>query len=162
MITADEPIFPNNVVLLTKIAMAGITSGITILGRPLRSTDPDHSIGIFGQLWDPDESSMEMHGFGINEPTLQQYLLGIQAFVKHGDEEQGLAIHSILSSRVRGVLYRNQAYRASLAGLSASDGGVTETLKRWGVRSQRYLSNEINAEWVYLSTLEFWIETETR
>ena len=162
MIVADEPIFPNNVVSLCKTAFAGIDSSVLVLGRPLRATDPNHSIGVFGQMWTPDEESIEINGFQPGVPTLQQYLLGVQVLVKHGDEEVGSAIHSVLSARVRGVLYRNVAFRNTLGGLNATDSGVTESMRRWGVRTQRYLSNEISGEWLYLSTLEFWIETETR
>ena len=162
MITADEPIFPNNVVALLKVALAGIDPDVSVFGRPLRPSDPAQSIGVFGQLWDPDEESIEMAGAFPGEPTLQRYQLSIQSLVKHGDEEVGQAIHSILSNRVRGVLYRNQALRVALGNLSAVDSGVIESMRRWGVSVQRYLSNEIDQEWVYLSTLEFWIETETR
>jgi hypothetical protein len=97
------------------------------------------------------------------EPTLQEYNLGAQAFVRDGDEEVGLAVHSVLSTRVRRVLYRDEPLRVALQGLSVTDEfGATETLKRWGIRTARYFSNEIDAQWVYLSTLEFWIETEIR
>lgn len=162
MITADEPIFPNNVVSLCKTAFLEIDSDLTVLGRPLRPTDPQQCVGVMAQMWTPDETSQEIIGVSPGEPTLQQYLIGIQALVKHGDEEKGLAIHSILSSRVRAVLYRDESFRVALQGLSATDSGVTEAMRRWGVRTARYLANEIDAEWVYLSTLEFWIETEKR
>lgn len=162
MIVADEPIFPNNVVSLCKTAFQAIDQDIMVLGRPLRPLDPQQCIGVMAQMWIPEEDSVEIIGRSPGEPTLQQYLIGIQAMVKHGDEEKGLAIHSVLSSRVRSVLYRNESFRVALQGLSAMDSGVTEAMRRWGVRTARYLANEIDAEWVYLSTLEFWIETETR
>lgn len=162
MIEADEPIFPNNVVLLTRTAFKAIDVDLQVFGRPLRNTDPRQSVGVFGQMWTPDEESIEMYGLFPHEPTLQTYLIGVQAFVKHGDEEVGLAIHSVLSNRVRSVLYRNEPFRVALSSLSATDSGTIESTRRWGVRAQRYFSNEIDAEWLYLSTLEFWIETETR
>lgn len=162
MIVADEPIFPNNVVSLAKMAFQAIDSDLSVFTRPLRNTDPRQSIGVFGQMWTPDEQSMEMYGFNPGEPTLQTYMIGVQAFIKHTDEELGLAVHSILSNRVRSVLYRSESFRVALTSLSAEDAGVTESMRRWGVRTQRYFSNEIDAEWLYLSTLEFWIETEIR
>lgn len=161
MIQPGEFLFPNNVVGLLPIAFQAIDPDLFITKRPLRNTDPTQSIGVFGQLWDPDEESKEMHGFSTGEPTLQQYLISIQAFVKDRDPERGLSTHSILSAHIRRVLYNDPELRVALAGLASTDEWVTETLKRWGVRVQRYFSNEIDSDWLYLSTLEFWIETET-
>lgn len=162
MIEADESVFPSNVVELVALGMGNIDPDIHIARRPLRSSDPRQSIGVFSQLWSPDEESYEMVGRSPAEPTLQQYILGVQAFVKHADEEVGLATHSVLSSHVRAVLYRDQSLRLALQGLSVSyTNGAVETLKRWGIRTQRYFSNEIDAQYLYLSTLEFWIETQT-
>lgn len=164
MIAPDEAVFPNNVVILLETAFQGIDPDLSVFKRPLRPTDPVQSIGIVAQLWDPDEESVEMRGMfspGPSQPTLQRYLLGVQAFVKDGDEVRGLAAHSVLSNRVRGVLYRGEGLRLALQGLSATDSsGATERLQRWGIRTQRYFANEIESEWLYLSTLEFWIETE--
>lgn len=166
MITADESIFPNNVVELVSLSMANVDSDLFVTRRPLRNTDPQQSIGVFAQFWTPEEDSLEMRGVASAspmEPTLQQYLLAAQAFIKHGDEEQGLAIHSVLSAHVRSVLYKDNALRLALQGLSVTyTTGAVETLKRWGVRTQRYFSSEIDAQWLYLSTLEFFIETETQ
>ena len=103
-----------------------------------------------------------MGGLFPREPTLSQYLIGVQAFVKDGDEERGLAAHSVLSMRVRSVLYRDEPLRVALSSLSVTYQGVTERLKRWGVRTQRYFANDLEGQWLYLSTLEFFIETETR
>ena len=95
------------------------------------------------------------------EPTAQQYILTVQAFIRDGDPERGLAVHSVLSALVRRVLYRDNTLRVALQGLSVTDsGGITEILKRWKVRSQRYFNNDIDGQWLYLSTLEFWMETE--
>jgi hypothetical protein len=111
----------------------------------------------------PDESSFEMRGapLGRHEPTLQQYLITVQGFVKDMDEERGLDVHAVLSKRLRAMLYRDDPLRVGLLALSVVMNGSTERAKRFGVRTQRYVSNEINGSWLYLSTLEFWLETET-
>jgi hypothetical protein len=95
------------------------------------------------------------------EPTMQQYVIGIQAFVKDADEEVGLARHSTLSYRIRSMLYRDAAIRVGFQSLSYTSNGVTERLRRWGIRSQRFLSNELSGSWLYLSTLEVWAETDS-
>lgn len=156
-------VFPNNVVSLLNTRIKLLDSGLCVINRPLRENDPNQSVGIVAANWLPNEESYEMRGapLGRHEPTLQNYFITVQAFIRHGDEEKGLAIHSVLSKMLRAMLYRDNALRVGLAALSASYGGSTETTKRWGVRQQRYFSNELQGSWLYLSNLEFWLETET-
>jgi hypothetical protein len=59
------------------------------------------------------------------------------------------------------VLYRDTTLRIAFPQLVVTDLGVTERVKRWGVQQQRFFSNELAGTWVYLSNLEFFIETET-
>lgn len=160
MITSDLPVFPNNIVLQVAERFDQIDPDVSVFRRPLRNTDPQQSIGVFASIWNPDDQSLEMMGRMPGEPTLQNYMLNVQAFVKDGDEERGLAVHSILSALVRRVLYRDNDLRLALQGLSVASDGTTEILKRWQVRSQRYVNNDIEGQWLYLSTLELWMETE--
>jgi len=166
VIEPNEDVFPNNIVKYVALAMTNIDSDISVFKRALRNTDPQQSIGVFAQAWNPNPESLEMQNLGNSSPqmpTLQQYTLGAQAFVKDGDEERGLAVHAAMSQRVRSVLYTNPNLQVVLGQLSASlEGGWTEATRRWGIRTARYFSGEINAQKLYLSTLEFWVETETR
>lgn len=167
-ISGEESVFPNNAVEILAIRMDNIDDEITVLRRPLRVTDPYVSIGIWGTLWMPDPESMEMRGLGgggpipgPQEPTIGRYVITIQAFVKDMDEERGLAKHSVLSMIVRAILYRDVPLRVSLAQLQAEVLGVHERTMRWGVTAQRYLNNELgDNEWLYLSTVELWLDTE--
>jgi hypothetical protein len=77
------------------------------------------------------------------------------------DEERGLATHSVLSKMVRSMLYRDDALRVGLLALSVVMNGSTERTKRYGVNRQNFVSNELSGSWLYLSTLEFQLETET-
>jgi hypothetical protein len=48
-----------------------------------------------------------------------------------------------------------------LSQLSVQLNGVGERTLKWGVTAQRFLSNEIgDNEWLFLSTVEFWLDTE--
>lgn len=163
MITADLSVFPNNIVELIHLRCSYIDSDLFITNRPLRDTDPVQAIGIFAAQWLPNEDSKEMSGGlpGPSEPTIQTYLVSVQSFVKDMDEERGLAVHSVLSKIIRSMLYRDEPLRVGLASLSVDMNGSTERTQRWGVRTQRYFSNEITGNWLYLSTLEFWLDTET-
>lgn len=166
MIEQDETVFPNNVVKYVALAMGTIDPDVKVFKRALRNVDPQQSIGVFPQTWGPDPSSLEMQALGAPAPqlpTIQEYTLGVQSFVKDSEEERGLAVHAALSTAVRMVLYTNTNLQVVLGGMSASPAtGWTESMRRWGIRTARYFSGEINAQMLYLSTLEFWIETETR
>lgn len=162
MITESILVFPNNVVdlLFTRIGL--IDTDLRGFKRPLRATDPQQSYGMFGQQWLPDEDSQEMVGSaGSSEPTIGRYLIGVQAFVKDTSEERGLAVHSVLSKLIRGTLYRDIPLKLALQALTVTLNGSTERTRRFGISTQRYFSNEIAGDFLYLSTLEFWLETET-
>lgn len=165
MIEVDNTLFPHNVVEIVWIPLDAIDTDIKCFKRPLRNTDPQQSIGIHSQMWTPDQESLEMLGAVAHpqQPTLQIYTYGVQAFVKDADEERGLAVHSVLSHRVRAVLYTFDPLRVALSQLKVEyENGQVEQLKRWGIRTARYFSGEIDSVNLYLSTLEFWVETEIR
>jgi hypothetical protein len=157
-----EPDFPNNVVHALSIVLPGIDPDLNVFKRPLRPSDPHFSLSIYGTLWTPDENSFEIgaKNAGPNEPTLSTYQIGIQTLVKDGDSTRGLAISSILAKRVRMVLYRNEPLRVALGSLYVEGDNFRESLRRWGARSQRYMSNDIEGTFVTISVLDLWIETE--
>jgi hypothetical protein len=173
MIDASQTVFPNNVadILFTRFSViidpdtVDPNQRVAVLRRALRPTDPNQAVGISPVDWMPNEESKEMMGQvvpGPSEPTLQTYFYNIQTLVKDTDEVRGLAIHSILGTRARAILYRDMPLRVGLASLQVDLDGVTEQLKRYGVRAQRYVSNELQGNFLYVSTIEFWVETETR
>jgi hypothetical protein len=157
-----EPVFPNNFVKCLTIVLPGIDTDVIVLNRPLRPTDPSYAIGVYGTLWTPDDDSFEFGHSAPGEPTLSRYQVGIQTLVKDGDVERGLAISSILSTRVRTVLYRNEPLRLALGSLYVEDValGYRESMRRWGIRNQRFMSNDIEGAFVTISVLDLWIETE--
>lgn len=169
MIVATDAVFPNNIVALICNRFVMEDSDFFVSRRPLRATDPSQSLGVYASQWTPNEDSYEIKNkflgsgpsIGPNEPTLQDYIITIQAFVKDMDPERGLATHSVFSKIVRTMLYRDEPLRIGLASLSFSMDGSTERLLRWKVRNQRYHSNELQSNWLYLSTLELFAETET-
>lgn len=164
MITSTVSVFPNNIVDSLYSAISDLDSDLRGYKRPLRASDPAQSFGIFGQQWQPNNDSFEMRGAyspGPTEPTLGKYLVAIQAFVKDTDEERGLATHSVLSKMIRDMLYRDADLRVELAALTVATTLSAERTQRFGISAQRYFSNEIAGDFLYLSTIEFWLETET-
>lgn len=166
-ISENTPVFPNNVILLVadRIKLLDESLSGSTYRRPLRESDPNTAAGVFAATWEPDQESLEMRGLGQNpapsEPTISTYVIGVQAFVKDFSEERGLARHSVLSKMIRSMLYRDAPLRVGLSALSVTMNDSVERSQRWGIRAQRYLSNEIDGNFLYLSTLEFWLDTET-
>lgn len=164
MIQNVDAVFPSNVVLLIQERLSQLDADIMVMRRPLEPTDPVQCMAVYGTLWSPTQNSLELLG---NEParatmpTLQQYSVTIQALVQDMDTERGLATHSYMSKLVRGVLYHDMPLRVGLGLLSSQMFGVTETFKRREVVSQRFMSNEISGNWMFLSVLDLRIETET-
>ena len=152
--------FPDNVIRVIVPYMAGLDHDLTVVRRPLRPSDPDHAIGLFPVLWAPQDDSYEMGHSSPHEPTLQNYQIGVQGLVKHGDEPTGLTIHSILAMMIRRVLYKDQNLRNDISSLVVADGGLVERSRRMTCRLQRYMNNEVEGQFVFVSTCEVIVETE--
>lgn len=161
MITPDASVFPNNIVELVSTRLSLLDSDVAVFKRPLRNTDPNQTVGIFASSWVPEEDSREMRGRDFySQPTCSTYRVAVQAFVKDYDEINGLNTHSVLARTVRSMLYTDQPLRVALSTLSSTLGGSIERSQKWGISQQRFFSNELGGEWLYLSILEFWLETE--
>lgn len=161
MIEADPTAFPGNVITKVMPRLQELDSDLFVVSRPLRPTDPEQAVGITPVQWGPRVDSYEMGRRSPGEPTLQRYDFVIQCMIKDTDQESGPAVISALSSMVRRMLYRNASLNVDLNLLTSSALGSTERTQRWGVTNQLFLSNEISGNWVYVSTLEFWVETES-
>lgn len=160
MIDPTEAAFPNNAVTAIAVAMATIDSDLIVLKRPLRPSDGGPAIGVWGALWTPDEESREIGHRPQGETTLSSYQLGVQSFVKDGDQERGLAAHAVLAARIRRVLYRDTALRLSFSSMSVTDGTFTEHFSRWTVGSQRFMNTDIEGTFIFASTVECRMETQ--
>lgn len=161
--------FPNNVteVLQTRLGFIDILTKINatddnpdgvpaVFTRPLRPSDPAVCVGVFSLDWAPDELEI-----GASEPSLSTYIYAIQSFVKHTDEQEGNLLHGLLAKTVRAMLYRDADTRVALGSLSETSLGITERAQRWGVRQQRFANNEVDGQFLFLSTTDFWLQTES-
>jgi hypothetical protein len=154
--------FPGNVVTLVVSRLKTLYgSELFVASRMLKATDNTKSVGVYPFTWEPDEESYEI-GPIAPEPTVQIYHVGIQAFAKDFDEQNGIAVNSVMSKAVRDMLYRDAPLRLGLSLLSVSSGGRTERMQRRGLARGKFISNEIQGQFLYLSTLDFWFETETK
>lgn len=162
MINPDTPCFPNNAIEVMIPYFDQIDTDIIVVRRPLRPSDSNHMIGVFPALWQPaTDDPYEIGHINPDEPTLQQYQVVVQGLIKHGDSEEGLALHSILANLIRTVLYKNTFLRQAIAGLSVSVGGSTERVMTWRPVLQRFIDNEVEGTFVFVSNAEVMILTET-
>jgi len=166
----DINIFPNNVISLLEPRVKTIDADLGVFKRMLRDGDPTQSVGLFPITWQPDELTYEMDG-GLTtlgqkraaaEPTVGIYTIGVQSFVMDTDEERGIGVHNVLARTLRGLLYYDTPLAVGLRALSVSMFGSTERFQRLKVGVQRYLTNEIDGVFHYVSALECTVETETR
>lgn len=163
MIQASGEQFPNNIVDILSLRTALIDTDLFVCQRPLRETDPNQSVGIFGANWMPEDESYEMLGAArAGQPTLSKYFVTVQGLIRDTDKERGLNVHGVLARMLRSMVYTDAPLRVALSTLSSSLNGRTESSQRWGVTQQRFLANEISGEWLYMSILELWLETEIR
>ena len=163
MIDTTTQVFPNNVCTLMVARLRTIDSDLRVFQRPLRESDGTQVVGVFPIVWTPDDSSFEMTGQFVPtaQPTLQRYVVGVQAYVQDTNEAQGIAVHSILAKRVRSMLYRDNPLAVGLNALQVSMDGTVERIQRRGIQVQRFLANEIGGVFMFLSSAEYYVETET-
>lgn len=160
LLSVNTSVFPNNAQALIKARFDDLYGdSVLVVGRRLKVTDDTMSIGVAPDMWIPDESSFEFRSL---EPTVSTYTIWIQSFVKNSDEEEGVQLGSVLAKVVRTTLYRDMPLQVGLNSLSVTMMGATETIQRRGIRRSQYLSTEIQGNFLYLNTLEYYIETETK
>lgn len=159
-------VFPSNVIQLIHARMRQKWPSTGLHMRPLRVADKVKAIGLFPSDWTPDIDSFEFQqpvnprpaGF----PTVQSYLIMVQAFVKDMDAERGIRMHSLMSKAIRSLLYHDTPLALGLQSLRVEMDGVAETIQRRHIVRQKYISNEIDGSFLYLSTLQYSIETESK
>ena len=167
MIEDTVVVFPNNAadIIATRIPAYcdPVPTDLTVFKRPLRSTDPNQCCSVVPSIWTPTPETAEIMGQPNFGHSLNRFIITIQALIKDMDEPRGLARHSVLSAKLRGMLYRDGPLRVGLTALSVVEGGRTETVKQWGVNTQRFLANEYpKGSFIFLSNLELFLETESR
>lgn len=151
-------LFPINVLDEVKISFdTYMDAGTTVIQRPLRLADPYRAVGLFPTINDPLQDSQEIGG---TEPTLQRYSYRIQYLLRHADETEGRALWAVDTKAIKTILYRDTALRSRLGGLAEDMMGFRERFQKFVVGSQRYLNNELQGQFTYLSVTEFFVETE--
>ena len=167
MIAPGDLEFPNNCIALVAARIQSYCDPdetdpdkrIRVFKRPLRTSDPTQSVGVFPSMKRPNNESFEQRPFP--EPTLKRYTVILQTLVQDTDEEACISVHSILSNRLWRMLHRDSPLQLGLTALSVVADNSRERMQRRGIELQRYLSNEIQGTFIQTGWVECWFETET-
>lgn len=156
----SEEAFPGNVVTVLKKYARTITPPddqvLTVVGRALRPVDPNFCVGIYSVDWRPDR-----YEIGNVGPSLAHYEYRIDLLVKHTNEEEARELHGNLAKAIRAMLYGDDALRAELGQVREESYGFRERVQKWGVRQQRFFTNDISGEFIFLAALEFYVDVES-
>lgn len=159
--------FPNNAVdviasrLKTNFDVIDPSGDTVVIKRPVTTMDGDQTIAVVPVDWghkQPPEMGRKPNQF---ENSAQAYTIMIQALINDMNEDKAIRRHSLFSTLVRRMLYRDTVLLSALSQLKVVADGVTETTLQYGVRSQQFLVTRKEASFQYLSVIEFGLETQT-
>lgn len=162
MISESSDCFPNNVIGLLAAFAPSIDQDCCVVKRPMQITDPDQCIAITAIDWAPELKTTEIAGWSPGQPTVQIYKIAVQGLIEDMDEAAGLARNSAFAKLLRDMLYTNRPLRIALQSLAVKDqaGKVVESTLSWLIHSQKFDNNQVDASFMYLSTLELWFKTQ--
>lgn len=158
-LTASDAVFPENIVAVIAARIKpAIDADLEVVRRPLVPTDPPQSVGVFAWTWTPDPTSMEIRSV---QPTLNRHNIVIQGMIKAFSKADAINIHSVLSTRLRNMFYNDVPLHVGLTALSVTLDNVTERVQRRGITIQRFISREVEGQFLYTSWMDAWVETES-
>lgn len=150
--------FPENIVDVLKTHMVRLDLVDLVVGRSLNPNDPNMTLGVDVEEWEPDEVTMGPNGI---MPTLQTYTMTLQYILKHESEEEGQKLHRKASKEIRLMLYGDDQLAVALQQLIEVSGSRRERLQIWSIVRQKFASNEISGAFVSMSVAEVRFQTET-
>lgn len=147
--------FPDNIAAALADHFGEEFPGATVVQREIRPTDPNETIAVHVIDWRPLDWEI-----GNRDVSLSRYAIQVETMHRHADESEGRVAQARLAKNIRAMLYRDSGLRVRLTSLSENMLGTTERLKRWGVQLQRYHSNQLSGQFIFISVTELWVETE--
>ena len=153
----NEVEFPEGL-LDTLVDRLGTIQGVSnVYKRELEPTDPNGSIGVSFELWQP--VLVEMGGGGF-DPSLSDYTVQIEHLVKHAHREEGSQVHRTLARSIRSMLYRDEATQLAFRQLAFVGPEYRERLMKWHLE-QRFAQNKIANAFYFVSGTTVTFQTET-
>jgi hypothetical protein len=151
--------FPGNISYVFEEALKRNQYVGPVVSRPIRQDDANMTAAVHVDAWEPD--GPEPYEIGQEEPTLQRYPFVIEYMVRFiGDVAEGRNVHSRASKSIRAMLYRDPELVLQLRRLNETVDGTVERAKRMVITRQRFFSNRMRSDMVFLSVIQGYVQTE--
>ena len=159
--------FPTNVVDIIVARLNLIDTRLHVMNRGLRKMDPNLSIGVYPESWQPVNDTEEFLGLGVaptSLATLSEYFIQIHTMTKGADQVLCQRQHSLLARVVRDILEFDQPFRVALTSLpGVTVNGKTEFFKEFKALTQAYFPlDDASASFINIGALRCKITTETK
>jgi len=159
--------FPINVTEVLVARLGAMDAQVNAVNRGVRKIDPNFTVGVFPESWQPAIDAKEFLGEKIGPmsiSTLNEYYIQIHSLIKGVDQVKVQRYHSILCRAIRDVVEFDQPFRVALASLpGVTVGNKVEIFKEFETLTQTYFPlNDASTTWIYLGALRCKITTETQ
>ena len=143
--------------VLAEQVMQDMSEVEAVLFRDLVVADPSESLGLFVSKWVP-----ESYATGMMYPEASHYIYSIRLLSKGLPREEVLLRNTLLSKKLRVMLYRPDGAILRFNQLAAESFGVMERFQRMVVNEQTFESAELDANtFVALSMTQLTVRTGT-
>ena len=158
-------IFPNLVLDVLFARLSLLDDKVRAVNRGLRKMDPNLTVGIYPESWQPVTDTEEFNGGLLGQrsvSTLNEYYFQIHTLVKAADMTKGQQQHSVLCRAVRDVVEFDSPLKVALQSLPGVVLlGRTETFKEMKALSQVFFPlEEPSTGFVNIGALRCKITTE--
>jgi len=157
---ADSTVWPQNfvdVLVGETPELMDLIGSQAVTDRPLDANDSTGSLGVYIRHWEPPEDAFEI---GVNFPTRGTYVYGIDIIFKGMDRAHARTQMSLMTKRLRAMLYHDPALQVRLKALSETTDGVTERYTRMRVTKQDYEMGQLGDTHLAASHTTITVTTE--
>lgn len=159
-------VFPNLVLDIIYARLKMIDDRLNVVNRGIRALDPNLTVGVYPEAWEPVDRSEEMLGETgpASIASLGEYYFQIHTVTSGFDQLVSQRQHSLLAKTVRDTLEFDQPLRVALRNLPAvTSMGKVETFKGLKALRQAYFPlDKASSGFVNLGALRCKITTETK
>lgn len=128
---------------------------VSVFKRGIASTDPNFSICVFFQVWEPGD-----YNIGQEFPVYEKFMIAIQTYCKSSDRDEGEEFNALLTKKVRDILYRDQTLRVQLAALREGEPPNFKRVLRLNVNRTEYADVPVDRAFAFLAQTDTLLEIE--
>lgn len=155
----SSDVWPTNVVDVLVEELLNMEDVEATTSRGLTEDDTSGGIGVYVVSWAPPADA---YVIGQADPILNVYTFGLDLMIKALDRAEAATTLSVMTKRLRTMLYRDDDLQVRLKQLSETAFGRTETYKRMRVTRQDYRTGTLGGVHLAASTTTLTVETDSR